>query len=357
MRFIDEFRDGKLAESILKGIKSDAHIKLMEVCGTHTVAMFKFGIKKLLPENIEIIAGPGCPVCVTPQEVVDKMVEYARMKDVIIATFGDMMKVPGTYSSLVEERSKGADVRIVYSVQDALKIARDNPGKEVVFLGVGFETTAPSIAVAIKKAKEEGLRNFLVLSAHKTIPEVLEALASSDDLKIMGFILPGHVSTIIGMKPYLVLTKYRVAGVISGFEPVDILLSIKILVDTLSKDEFRIENEYRRSVRYEGNPKALKVMWDVFEPCHSNWRGIGVIPGSGLKIRKEFSEHDAEKVAPVNPPPSIEPEFCLCGEILKGSASPPDCPLFGKNCTPETPVGPCMVSSEGTCSAYFKYGG
>lgn len=329
----------------------------MEVCGTHTMAIYRQGIRTLLPDKVGLTSGPGCPVCVTPVEFVDKAVALARMPDVIVTTFGDMMRVPGSSTSLLREKACGADVRIVYSPLDAVSIAEKNPGKRVVFLGVGFETTAPTIAASILDAGKREVNNFFVLCAHKTMPQAMSALTADPDLQIDGYLCPAHVSTIIGANAYIPLSAARrIPCVITGFEPVDILQGIAMLVRQITEKEARVDNQYSRFVRPGGNPQALDILQRVFEPCDARWRGLGVIPGSGLAIREVFARFDIEKVLNIETEVPHEPAGCRCGEILMGKIVPSDCPLFGKACTPEEPVGACMVSSEGVCSAAFKYG-
>ncbi|MCD4754439.1 MAG: hydrogenase formation protein HypD [Deltaproteobacteria bacterium] len=358
MRYIDEYRDPELSRKILDNIRviSRKRIRLMEVCGTHTMAIFRSGIRALLPETITILSGPGCPVCVTSQYEIDTFIEVAGMKDVIVATFGDLMRVPGTHSSLQKERAEGKDIRIVYSAFDALDIAESNPQKEVVFLGIGFETTAPTIAASIVGGEKRKLDNFSVLCAHKLVPPALAALMAADGVKIDGFICPGHVSVIIGSMAYLpVVEKYNVPCVVSGFEPADILQSIYVLVKQIKAGDAKLQNEYRRAVAFDGNERARQIMYQVFEPTDARWRGIGMIPQSGLNIRREFDSFNAEKRFDLAVPDSKEPKGCACGEILMGMKTPPECPLYKKVCTPTHPVGPCMVSTEGTCAAYYKY--
>jgi hydrogenase expression/formation protein HypD len=358
--FFDEFSDSNktqiLTEKIkntVKGIKEK--ISLMEVCGTHTVAIFKSGIKTVLPENIRLISGPGCPVCVTPNQYLDRAMALSRLDDTIITTFGDMMKVPGSSSSLEKEKTKGKDIRIVYSTLDALQIAQDNPNKKVVFLGVGFETTAPTIAFSIKQAKLKKINNFFVLSAHKLIPPALRFLAQSPELNINGFICPGHVSTIIGTKPYeFLVNEFFIPCVISGFEPLDLFQSLYGLLKQIKNKQAKVDNQYQRAVKKAGNPKAKNLVYEVFEKEDSNWRGIGIIPDSGLKIKEKHQEFDAQNIE-VEVEKTQEPKGCLCGLVIQGKKTPWDCPFFGTSCTPQFPIGPCMVSSEGSCQAYFKY--
>ena len=358
MKYIDEFRNrklaGKLAEEIRKAAGDGRRYGFMEVCGTHTMSIFRFGIRALLPENIRLISGPGCPVCVTPDAFIDKAVKLANIKGVTVATFGDMMKVPGTGSSLMEEKAKGRDIRVVYSTTDALDLAKNKPKRNVVFLGVGFETTAPTVAASIVAAKKERIKNYFVLSAHKTMPNALAALASEGDLRIDGFILPAHVSAVIGTKPYNFLAaSYNKRCVVAGFEPIDILQGILML---LKQTRPRVEIQYSRIVRAGGNKRALAVMEEVFEEADSVWRGIGEIKKSGLAIRKHYSAFDAGNIFDLRVPKRKEHKGCMCGAVLKGVKTPPDCALFKKTCTPENPVGPCMVSSEGACNTYYRYG-
>ena len=358
----DQFSDSEKTKILAEKIKQTAEaIKkkttLMEVCGTHTVAIFKSGIKSILPDNIKLISGPGCPVCVTPNEYLDRAIALSRLDDIIITTFGDMMKVPGTSSSLEKERTKGKDIRMVYSTYDALKIAKENPDKKAIFLGVGFETTAPTVALAIKEAKSKKIKNFFVLSALKLIPPALRFLAQSKDLNVDGFICPGHVSTIIGTVPYQFLAdEFNIPSVISGFEPLDLFQSLYILLNQIKNNEAKVSNQYFRAVKKDGNPVALNLVDAVFQKEDSAWRGIGIIPESGLKVKDEYQEFDAPKKIIVKVEKSKEPAGCLCGPVIQGKKSPLDCSLFGKKCTPQSPIGPCMVSSEGSCQAYFKYG-
>ncbi len=329
----------------------------MEVCGTHTVAISRFGIRRALPKNITLLSGPGCPVCVTPNEEIDWAIALSQQKDVVLATFGDMMKVPGSSSSLSKEKANGADIKVCYSTLDALQIAEKNPEKKVVFFGVGFETTAPSVAHSIISAQKKNLKNYFVYSAHKTVPEALRALANLGELKLEGFILPGHVSSIIGSEPYeFIPAETGLACVISGFEPIDILDSLLCLIKQVNNNNPQVENNYRRVVKKEGNKVALSVMREVFEVADSNWRGIGVIPGTGLKINERFADFDAQKAfAKIEVEPTKEAKGCRCGDVLRGVLFPYQCPLFARGCTPESPVGPCMVSSEGSCAAYYRY--
>jgi hydrogenase expression/formation protein HypD len=358
MKYRDEYRDPELSDRLIKAIRQRSHtpVRLMEVCGTHTVAIFRAGIKTLLPETITLISGPGCPVCVTAQEDIDRAVALCRESGVTVATFGDLMRVPGSESSLHQEKARGADVRMVYASLDALDLARQLPHRRVVMLGIGFETTVPTIAAAVRQAKKEGLTNFLVLSAHKLLPPAMEALLSAAEVRIDGFLCPGHVTTIIGTEPYQdVVRRHGKPCVVSGFEPVDILQSIHMLVCQLEEGRREVEIQYTRGVHREGNPRARALMDEVFEPADSAWRGLGKIPGSGLKLRPAYSAHGAENHFVLAVPPAREMPGCRCGEVLRGVCTPLDCPLFRQRCTPTHPYGPCMVSTEGTCAAYFKY--
>lgn len=366
-----EYRDANLARKLsryIKDLAGEREIVLMEVCGTHTMAIFRHGLAKLLPPNIHILSGPGCPVCVTPNEYLDKAIAYGRMDNVILVTFGDMMKVPGSSSSLLREKAAGRDIRVVYSAMDALTIARENPGAKVVFFGVGFETTAPTVAAAVMEAGRNGLNNFFILSAHKLIPPALKALVESEadsgpsPCGLHGLICPGHVSAITGSGIYEFLARDSgIACVISGFEALDILESIAMLIEQVRAGKPRIEIQYHRVVTPEGNPRAMELLWKVFDRTDAAWRGLGTIPESGLKLRPAYSKFDIESTVPVtinlpedNP---AEERGCICGEILRGRRRPPECPLYRRVCTPENPIGACMVSSEGTCAAYYKYSG
>lgn len=358
LKHIDEYRDAQIAQSLIEKIKtiSKKDVRLMEVCGTHTVSIFRSGIRSVLPQIISLLSGPGCPVCVTDQAEIDAFIELARIDGVIITTFGDLMRVPGSRSSLQKERAGGRDIRVVYSTFDALEIARQNPAKKVVFLGIGFETTAPTIAAAILSAAQTGVNNFSVISAHKLVPPALEALMSAEQIEIDGFILPGHVSVIIGLQAYRpFFDRHKIPCVVAGFEPVDILQTIARLVEMLEADSPALENAYSRAVTVEGNIKAQKILDEIFEPADACWRGIGVIPQSGLKIREPYAAHDAQKIFEIQVPDVKTPQGCACGQILTGTKIPPQCALYKKVCTPMEPVGPCMVSTEGTCAAYYKY--
>ncbi len=358
IKFIEEYRDSGLAGSLVKRIASitKRSVRIMEVCGTHTVSIFRNGLRSVLPQEISLVSGPGCPVCVTDQSEIDAFVAISGLEKIIVATFGDLLRVPGTNSSLQNERANGCDIRIVYSPMDALGIAAQNPAKKIVFLGVGFETTAPAIAASIIAAREMGLKNFMVYSAHKTLPPALEALVSAPDVLIDGFILPGHVSVIIGSNAYGFLeTRYKMPSVISGFEPADILHAIFLLISQIESGIPKLENAYLRAVTQEGNPRARQIMNTVFETVDAHWRGIGSIPGSGLKIRENYDWADARLRLDFKIRESLPQKGCACGEILKGMKTPIECLLYKKPCTPVNPVGPCMVSSEGTCAAYYRY--
>jgi hydrogenase expression/formation protein HypD len=333
-------------------------IKLMEVCGTHTMAIAKAGIKSMLPENIQLLSGPGCPVCVTPAEVIDSVLELAMRPEVIITSYGDMLRVPGSVpgDSLQRRRALGAKVEIVYSPVDAVELAKQNPDREVVFLGVGFETTAPGTAAAVLTAKEEGVQNFSVLSMLKTVEPALRALIAMEGFQVDGFICPGHVGTIIGEAGFRFLPdEYKIPAVIAGFEPEDILLAIYKLAKQISLREPRLENEYTRAVAPEGNELAMAMLNSCFKPRADIWRGLGLIEGSGLQLKDELEAYDAEKKFKLSHVPAAKPTACRCGDVICGRLSPEGCPMFGKRCTPEDPVGPCMVSSEGACAAAYKY--
>ena len=369
---LDAFRDPALAHKLIERIAALAAalreterfatkpIKLMEVCGTHTMAIAKAGLRSVMPDNLILSSGPGCPVCVTANEDIDRAIEFGKQPGVIVTTFGDMMKVPGSYSSLARERSQGGDIRVVYSPLDALNLAAANPEHLVVFISVGFETTTPIIAKSIERAAERGLENFCVFAANKTVPGALRTLAGDPEVGIDALILPGHVSTIIGIEPYRFLAdEFSVPGVVTGFEPVDVLLGIEELLNDLldmaGGGPARISIAYERAVKPEGNPVAIAVMNDVFEPCDAVWRGLGVIPGTGLKLRERYAAFNALERIAINPPEPRETPGCQCGQVLRGILLPPQCRLFGRACTPEHPVGPCMVSSEGSCAAFYRY--
>lgn len=360
MKFLEEFRDPQTAEGLLRGIRHLARdlprVRFMEVCGTHTVSIFRNGIRDLLPENVKLVSGPGCPVCVTPTAFLDQAVRLAQKPDVSVVSFGDMIRVPGSQSSLELERAKGRDVRVVYSPLDALQTARENPGRDVIFLGVGFETTAPAVAATLLRAKAEGLRNFWVLGAHKRVVPAMEAILQTEEVSLQGFICPPHVSAVIGSQPYRILAESRqMPCVITGFEPLDILQGIYMLLSQVLKKEHKVEVQYRRGVPPQGNPAALRVMEEVFQVEDSLWRGLGKIPNSGLGIRECFAPWDASIGFELEPQDVEDSPGCSCGEVLRGLMEPGSCKMFGTLCTPQKPLGPCMVSSEGACAAHFKY--
>lgn len=361
MKHISEYRDPYLASKLLDKIHNQADdfwsaVYIMEVCGTHTHSIASFGLKTALPENIWLVSGPGCPVCVTSINDVDRALSLAEQPGVIMATFGDMLKVPGSGGRSLEKlRAKGADVRIVSSAMECLDMAKNSSDKEVVFMGIGFETTAPTVAATVLHARHQNLKNFYVFSVHKLIPPALHQLLNDPDLRIDAFLCPGHVSVITGSRAYWEVIEAGRAAVIAGFEPIDILEAISMILDQLKSGKVYVENQYNRGVRLEGNPKARDLLNRVFVPVQAEWRGLGEIPDSGLKLRNEFLDFDASNRFDLPEISSQESKGCLCGEILKGLISPPDCPLFGKDCTPLNPCGPGMVSSEGACAAYYKY--
>lgn len=333
-------------------------VKLMEVCGTHTVAIFRHGIRHLLPKEIKLLSGPGCPVCVTSIKDVDTVIEIAKHQDAIVTTFGDMMRVPGANQSLFQAKAEGGDIRIVYSPLDALKLAEITPGRNVVFFATGFETTSPLVAGTLAEAESSGIRNFSIYSVHKTVPPALNALLSAPEVQIDGFILPGHVSTIIGLKPYAFLAAdYQKPSVVTGFDAMDILGGVLMLLKQIAGNRAAVENEYAKVVKEEGNPRAVALLYEFFEPEDAYWRGIGLLPNSGLRLKEKYSHRDIMKKYTISVPEGHEPKACSCGDVLKGIKIPTDCALFGKACTPDRPVGACMVSTEGSCAAYYKYAG
>jgi hydrogenase expression/formation protein HypD len=361
MKFVDEFREPEIinrtAEEIRRLADPNRHYRIMEVCGGHTHAIYRFGLKDLLPSNIELIHGPGCPVCVLPMGRIDDGLSIAHDLNVIFAAFGDMMRVPGTQGSPLEHKARGMDVRIVYSPSDALKLAQVNPDKHVMFFAIGFETTAPSTALTLVRAKSQGVRNFSVFCNHVTIIPAIRAILDSPDMRIDAFIGPGHVSTVIGCRPYEWIAKNESKPVaVSGFEPLDILQSIVMVLRQLRDKEAKIENQYKRVVPWEGNRAALRAMADVFElRPYFEWRGLGFISQSALRIRESYAEWDAEQRFDVPGVRVTDPKAAQCGEVLKGVLKPHQCKLFAKECTPEHPIGALMVSSEGSCAAYFNY--
>ena len=361
MRYVDEFRDPdlitKAAEEIRRLTEPGRHYRIMEVCGGHTHAIYRFGLKDILPEDIELIHGPGCPVCVLPMGRIDDGLTIAKRGDAIFAAFGDMMRVPGTHGSPFEHKARGTDVRIVYSPADALQIARKNPERHVIFFAIGFETTAPSTALTLMRAKLEDIHNFSVFCNHVTIVPAIRAILDSPDMRLDAFIGPGHVSTVIGCRPYEWIARAEGKPVVtSGFEPLDLLQSIVMLLRQLRAGEAKVENQYKRVVPWEGNRAALRAMAEVFElRPHFEWRGLGFISQSALRIRREYAEWDSEQRFDVPETRVADPKAAQCGEVLKGVLKPAQCKLFGRECTPEHPIGALMVSSEGSCAAYYNY--
>ena len=358
MKHVDEYRSPESIGRVLALIAGRSHspVRLMEFCGGHTHAIFRFGLRQLLPPTVSLLAGPGCPVCVTSQADLDRAIALSRLRGVILTTFGDMLRVPGSTATLQEAKAEGADVRVVYSTIDALSIARDNPDREVVFLGVGFETTAPSVAAAVLTAENQRLKNFSILSLHKLTPPAMRAILEAGEVNLAGILGPGHVTTIIGSDAWNFLSNdYAIPCAVAGFEPLDILMGVYALVDGIESGSSEPVNAYRRNVRREGNMQARRVIDRVFCVRAAEWRGLGTLPASGLFLRDAFSGFDAASRFPVHVEPAEEPKGCLCGGVLRGSAEPPDCPFFGRVCTPEHPVGPCMVSGEGACAAYIRY--
>ncbi len=359
--YLDRFRDPDLARGLVQAIRREGGdrppARIMEVCGTHTMAIARNGIRSLLAGRATLISGPGCPVCVTPAGYIDAAVELGGSGEAVLATFGDMLRVPGSRTSLEKERGKGLDVRVVYSPLDAVRLAESLPGREVVFLGVGFETTAPAIGGSILAAAARGTANFSVLPSLRTIPAAMGALASDPEIAIEGFLCPAHVSAIIGADAYRpVARRHRIPCVVAGFEPLDILLGIRMLLRQIEREEATVENEYGRVATPEGNRKALALLAQVFAVCNAEWRGIGTIPGTGLRIAERYAAHDALRKFGIRIGTGDGKTPCRCGDVLKGKIAPGDCPLFGTGCTPVSPLGPCMVSSEGSCAAYYKYG-
>jgi hydrogenase expression/formation protein HypD len=361
MKFTDEFREPELiartSEEIRRLADPARHYRLMEVCGGHTHAIYRFGLKDLLPPNIELVHGPGCPVCVLPMGRIDDGLSIAADRNVIFAAFGDMMRVPGTNGSPLEHKARGGDIRIVYSPADALKLARANPSRHVMFFAIGFETTAPSTALTLMRAKAEGVRNFSVFCNHVTIIPAIRAILDSPDMRIDAFIGPGHVSTVIGCRPYeWIARNERKPIVVSGFEPLDVLQGVVMILRQLRDGESKVENQYRRVVPWEGNRAALKAMADVFTlRSYFEWRGMGFISQSALALNESYAAWDAEKLFSVPGIRVTDPKAAQCGEVLKGVLKPSQCKLFGNECTPENPVGALMVSSEGACAAYYQY--
>ena len=358
MKYVDEYRDARIAQALAREIadRTTRPWVLMEICGGQTHTIMRYGIAELLPPAIELVHGPGCPVCVTPLETVDKAIALAALPDVTLVSYGDMLRVPGSSSDLFRAKAQGADVRIAYSPMEALRIARASPHRKVVFLAIGFETTAPPNAMAAWQAKREGLTNFSLLVSHVLVPPAIRALLASPQNRVDGFIAPGHVCTIMGYEEYDGLVHdFRVPIVVGGFEPVDLLESILMLVKQLENREARVENQYVRAVNYQGNLPAQHVVREVFEITDQKWRGIGSIPRSGLRLRPEYADYDANSIFHLELITAEEPAECISAEVLRGLRKPHDCPAFGMRCTPENPLGAPMVSSEGACAAYYHY--
>lgn len=333
-------------------------LRFMEVCGTHTVAIFRSGIRQLLPENVELVSGPGCPVCVTNDDYIDKAIAYSRRKNFIVATFGDMLKVPGSRSSLAEAQAESAGIRIIYSPLDCIKLAEENPDKRVIFLAVGFETTAPTQAATVLAAQARGLKNLFMLSAQKLVPPALKFLLDDAQVKVDGFLLPGHVAVIIGANAFNFLAEdFKIPSAVGGFEAEEILIALTSILEQIDSGKVEVANDYRAVVKAEGNIAAQKILAQVYEVADADWRGMGTIPASGLKMRDDFAAFDIERVEPVEIERVEKKTACRCGEVLRGLINPTACPLFGKACQPLHAVGPCMVSVEGVCAAWFKYGG
>ncbi len=358
MKYLDEYRDARLARALAAEIarRVTRPWVMMEICGGQTHTLMRYGIDELLPPRLELVHGPGCPVCVTPLEILDKAIAIASLPDVTLVTYGDMLRVPGSRSDLLHAKAAGGDVRVAYSPTDALKLARAHPERRAVFLGIGFETTAPANAMAVWQARQEGLRNFSMLASHVLVPPAIRALLDSPGHRVQGFIAPGHVCTVMGYREYEALSRdYHVPIVVGGFEPVDLLQAISMLVNQLEEGRAEVENQYARSVSREGNRPAQEIMERVFEVCDRKWRGIGVIPHSGLRLRAEFAAHDAEVIFGTAALTAEEPAECLSAQVLQGLKKPVDCPAFGRRCTPEAPLGAPMVSAEGACAAYYRY--
>ncbi|MEU7000046.1 hydrogenase formation protein HypD [Nonomuraea sp. NPDC046570] len=362
MRFVDEYRDAEKARAVAAKIAAlcepGRSYKFMEVCGGHTHTIYKHGLEDYLPPNVTLVHGPGCPVCVIPMGRVDDAIHIAGQPDVIMTSFGDMMRVPGGRGSFFDSMARGASIRMVYSPLDALKIARQHPDKRVVFMAIGFETTAPSTAMTVLRAAAEGIGNFSVFCNHVTIIPAIKAILDSPDLRLDGFIGPGHVSTVIGCRPYeFIAREYGKPLVVAGFEPLDILQSIYMILVQLAEGRSEVENQYARVVPWEGNPKALAVIDQTMRlRTFFEWRGLGFISHSALRMRDEYAAHDAEKIFEIPGDRVADPKACQCGEVLKGVLKPWECKVFGTACTPETPIGTCMVSSEGACAAYYNFG-
>jgi hydrogenase expression/formation protein HypD len=359
MKYVDEFRNHALAQKLLAEIRRTVTRPwvVMEVCGGQTHSIVKYGLDDLLPPEIELVHGPGCPVCVTALESIDRAHALARRPDVVFCSFGDMLRVPGSDGDLFQIKAQGGDVRVVYSPLDCLKVARANPGKHVVFFAIGFETTAPANAMSVWQARAEGMVNYSVLVSHVTVPPAMTAILESPGNRVQAFLGAGHVCAVMGWEEYEPLAaRYRVPIVVTGFEPLDLLEGILMAVRQLESGRHEVENQYARAVVREGNPEARRMIARVFEPCDRAWRGMGVIPGSGYRLREEFAAFDATRVFDLEGIVSHEPETCISGLVLQGARRPLDCPAFGTQCTPETPLGATMVSAEGACAAYYNYG-
>ena len=358
MKYVDEYRDERIAHALAAEIaqRTAQPWVLMEICGGQTHTIMRYGLDELLPPKIELVHGPGCPVCVTPLEIIDAAIELASLSDVTLVSYGDMLRVPGSQSDLFRARAAGADVRVVYSPMEAVNLARSNPGRRVVFLAIGFETTVPANAMAVWQARDEGLRNFSLLVSQVLVPPAIRALLASPENRVQGFIAPGHVCTVMGYAEYQSLVRdFRVPIVVGGFEPIDLLEAVLLLVKQLETGMVKLENQYARSVSYEGNLPAQQIMKQVFEVADQKWRGIGTIPKSGLRLREEFAAYDARKIFELTHTNVEEPDECMSARVLQGLQKPTECPAFALRCTPENPLGAPMVSSEGACAAYYRY--
>jgi hydrogenase expression/formation protein HypD len=358
VKYIDEYRDGRIARALAAQIRERCTRPwvLMEICGGQTHTIMRYGLDELLPERLELVHGPGCPVCVTPLETIDRAIELASRPDVTLVSYGDMLRVPGSRTDLFHVKANGGDVRIAYSPAEAVKIALRNPQRKVVFLAIGFETTAPANAMAAWMAKRQGLKNLTLLVSHVLVPPAIRALLTSPESRVQGFIAPGHVCTVMGCQEYEALVgQFGVPIVVGGFEPVDLLEAVLMLVKQLEAGEARVENQYVRSVSYEGNVRAQNIMQEVFEVADQKWRGIGSIPRSGLRLREEYAAYDANRVFELEAIVAEEPAECISAQVLQGLRKPTDCPAFAMRCTPENPLGAPMVSSEGACAAYYHY--
>ena len=359
MKYVDEYRDGKVAERILDEIRRTVTRPwvVMEVCGGQTHSIMRYGIDRLLPPEIELVHGPGCPVCVTSLEMIDKAHAIAARPEVIFCSFGDMLRVPGSHGDLLSLKARGADVRVVYAPLDCLRIARDNPDRQVVFFGIGFETTAPANALAVSRARAEGVANFSMLVSHVLVPPAITAILQSAGNRVQAFLGPGHVCAVMGFSEYEpIAAAYGVPVVVTGFEPVDLLQGVLLAVRQLEAGQAHVENQYSRILGRDGNPGARQLIHEVFEVADRNWRGVGRIPKSGYRLRWEYRDHDAERRFEVESIHTEEPGACISGQILKGIRKPVDCPAFGEACTPQSPLGATMVSAEGACAAYYAYG-